>query len=157
MTTIREQLDAHRASPVCANCHRTIDPPGFALESFDPIGGFRTKYRVSQGEATVTVGDQDYTYSAPYGEGAPVDASGVTPDGDPFTDIEDYKRLLLDRELDQVARHLASQFVVFSTGAEIEFTDRDTVDGIVEQGRPNGHPVRTMIHQVVQSDLFGHR
>ena len=49
-TTIREQLDAHRTSPVCANCHRTIDPPGFALEAFDPIGGFRTRYRISGGE-----------------------------------------------------------------------------------------------------------
>lgn len=156
-TTIREQLDAHRASPVCANCHRTIDPPGFAMESFDPIGGFRTNYRVAQGEMTTTVGDQEYAFPAPYGEGAPVDASGITPDGDPFADITEYKRLLLERELDQVAHHLASQLLVFSTGAEVEFADRDTVDGIVEQGRGDGHPVRTMIHRVVGSDLFKQR
>jgi hypothetical protein len=156
-TTIREQLDAHRASPVCANCHRTIDPPGFAMESFDPIGGFRTKYRVSQGEMTTKVGDQDYAFPAPYAEGAPVDASGITPDGDPFTSITEYKRLLLEVELDQVARHLTSQLLVFSTGAEVEFADRDTVDGIVEKGRRDGHPVRTMIHAIVQSDLFRQR
>ena len=52
-TTIREQLTAHRANPVCASCHRVIDPPGFALESFDPIGGFRTSYRASGGESDV--------------------------------------------------------------------------------------------------------
>ena len=44
-TTIREQLTAHRDNAVCASCHQSIDPPGFALESFDPIGGFRTNYR----------------------------------------------------------------------------------------------------------------
>ena len=152
-TTIREQLDAHRKSPVCANCHRSIDPPGFAMESFDPIGGFRTRYRVSGGE--ITVGG--FTVPAPFSEGAPVDASGVTPKGDAFVGIDEYKRLLLDRDLDQVARHFASQLLVFSTGAEIEFADRDTVERIVEQGRSDGHPVRTMIHRVVRSDLFRSR
>ena len=44
-TTIREQLAAHREIETCNKCHSKIDPPGFALESFDPIGGFRTKYR----------------------------------------------------------------------------------------------------------------
>ena len=123
------------------------------MESFDPIGGFRTKYRVSQGEAIAANGRS----RTAYGEGAPVDASGVTPDGDPFTSIRDYKRLLIDGELDQVARHLTSQLLVFSTGAEVEFADRDAVDRIVEQGRRDGHPVRTMIHAIVQSDLFRQR
>ena len=153
-TTIREQLDAHRASPVCANCHRTIDPPGFALESFDPIGGFRERYRISGGEMEVAGG---FTVQLPFAQGAPVDASGVTPDGDPFEDINDYRRLLLDTELDAVARHLASQLLVFSTGAEVEFADRAAVDAILAAGRDEGHPVRTMIHRVVGSDLFSTR
>ena len=143
-TTIREQLDAHRTSPVCANCHRTIDPPGFALESFDPIGGFRTRYRIS-GAGSRRGGAST--------EGAPVDASGVTHSGDAFSGIDEYKQLLLDA----VARHLASQLLVFSTGAEVEFADRDTVEGIVDSGRTEGHPVRSMIHRVVQSDLFRKR
>ena len=151
--TIREQLDAHRSSPVCANCHRVIDPPGFALESFDPIGGFRTRYRVSGGTGTFG----GFEVPLPFLEGPAVDASGITPDGEAFSGIEEYKRLLLSQEIDQVARHLASQLLVFSTGAEIEFADRDTVEGIVEQGRNDGHPVRTMIHEVVQSDLFRRR
>ena len=52
-TTIREQLEAHRSNPVCGSCHRVIDPPGFALESFDPVGGFRENYRVSGGTQTL--------------------------------------------------------------------------------------------------------
>ncbi len=150
-TTIREQLDAHRNTPVCMSCHRRIDPPGFALESFDPIGGFRTHYRTSPQQLEAPGG---FTYFGQYGEGRAVDASGVTPEGAAFTGIEEYKQLLLATELDQVARHLASQLLVLATGAEIEFADRDSVQQIVDEGRAAGHPVRTMIRQVVQSDLF---
>ena len=151
-TTIRAQLDAHRASPVCANCHRNIDPPGFALEAFDPIGGFRARYRVSGGPDLDVGGG--FTRPAPYAEGPWVDASGVTPEGEAFSGIQDYKRLLLRQELDQVARHLASNLLVLATGAAIEFADRDAVEQIVEEGRTDGHPVRAMVHRVVRSDLF---
>ncbi len=162
-TTIREQLDAHRSSPVCATCHRVIDPPGFALESFDPIGGFRTTYRVS-GEATshellFLGGTQvaELTAPVPHREGPAVDASGVTPEGDAFSGIAEYKQLLLQQEVDQVARHLVSSVLVYGTGAEIEFADRDAVEEIVARGRDRGHPIRTMIHDVVQSELFRNR
>ena len=149
-TTIREQLDAHRSSPVCANCHRAIDPPGFALESFDPIGGFRTHYRVPGGMQNFG----GFEVPAPPTEGPSVDASGVTPTGDAFSGIAEYKQLLLQEELDQVARHFASQLLAYATGAEIEFADRDAVEQIVAQGADEGHPVRSMIHAVVESDLF---
>ena len=151
-TTIREQLDAHRTNAVCASCHRKIDPPGFALESFDPIGGFRTHYRVPGG----MVNFNGFDVPGPYTEGPPVDTSGVTPKGDAFSGIAEYKQLL-SRELDQVARHLASQLLVFSTGADVAFADRDTVEAIVDAGRADGHPVRSIIHQVAQSDLFRRR
>ncbi len=154
-TTIREQLDAHRNSPVCASCHRSIDPPGFALESFDPIGGFRTHYRVSGGP-DIDVGGGNIE-PAPYAEGPAVDASGVTPGGGAFTGLEEYKALLLETELDAVARHLASQLFVFSTGADVEFADRSSIDAVVDAGRAAQHPVRTMIHWVVGSDLFRQR
>ena len=148
-TTIREQLDAHRNSPVCASCHRIIDPPGFALESFDPIGGFRTHYRVVRGERE--------RWDVPYSDGPPVDSSGVTPIGNAFKGFEDYQQLLLEHELDQVARHLATSMFVFSTGADVEFADRDAVEQIVNNGRSDGHPVRSLIHRVVKSDLFRSR
>ena len=152
-TTIREQLTAHRANPVCASCHRVIDPPGFALESFNPIGGFRTSYRAPGGETTFG----DFTVPLPYVEGLPVDPSGVTPQGEAFSGIEEYKRLMLRDDLEQVARHLTSQLLVFSTGAEIEFADRDSVEAIVARLGDDAYPVRTMIHEVVRSDLFRQR
>ena len=150
---IREQLTAHRANPVCASCHRVIDPPGFALESFDPIGGFRKSYRASGGELTFG----DFTVPAPFVEGLPVDPSGVTPAGEAFAGIADYKRLMLRDGLEQVARHLASQLLVFSTGAEIEFADRDAVEEIVARLGDDAYPMRKMVHEVVQSDLFRQR
>ena len=149
-TTIREQLTAHRANPVCASCHRTIDPPGFALESFDPIGGFRANYRISGGMQQFG----DFTVPLPFKEGPPVDSSGVTPSGDRFGGILEYKQFLLDHEVEKVARHLASQLLVFSTGAEIAFADRDAVGQIIERLRDEGYPIRSMIHEVVASDLF---
>ena len=152
-TTIREQLAKHRNEPVCNSCHRVIDPPGFALESFDPIGGFRTRYRAAGGEGTTPDG---YTYPLPYKQGLPVDATGVTADGESFAGIKEYKRLL-GRDVEQVARHFVSQLLVYSTGAEIEFADRDGVERVVAQVADTGYPFRTMIHEVTQSDLFRSR
>jgi len=149
-TTIREQLDAHRNEPVCASCHMNIDPPGFAMESFDPIGRYREKYRVGGG--MVKYGD--FMAPGPYTVGANVDPSGVTPKGFPFKGINDYKKLLMDEEVEQVARNLVSKFLVFSTGAEIEFADRDAVEAIVARGEGNNYALKDMIHLVVQSDLF---
>ena len=149
-TTIREQLAKHRNEPVCNSCHRVIDPPGFALESFDPIGGFRTHYRADGGSGTTADG---FEYRMPYKQGRPVDASGVTADGEPFAGFEEYKRLLA-RDVEQVARHVVSQLLVYSTGAEIEFADRDGVEEVVEKLRSDGYPFRTMIHEVAKSDLF---
>ena len=151
-TTIREQLDAHRSSPVCASCHRVIDPPGFALESFDPIGGFRTTYRISRGES-----EARSRYARRYQEGPSVDAGGVTPDGAAFAGIEEYKQILLEHEVDQVARHVVSQLLVYATGAEIEFADRDEVERLVAELGDRGYPITTMIREVAQSDLFRSR
>ena len=152
-TTIREQLEAHRSNPVCGSCHRVIDPPGFALESFDPVGGFRANYRVSGG--TQTFGG--FEVPLPYKEGPAVDPSSVTPGGHAFAGIEEYKQILLEQQLDQVARHFTSQLLVFGTGAEVDFADREAVEQILGNGRDDGFLIRTLIHDVVQSDVFRRR
>ena len=152
-TTIREQLDAHRNNAVCASCHRTIDPPGFALESFDPIGGFREQYRVSGGEMDFG----GFSVPMPYTDGPSVDTSGMTPTGKAFAGITEYKTLLLDEELEAMARHLTSQLLVYGTGAETGFADRDTVLSINASLSDRGYPVRSVIHEVIQSDLFRSR
>ncbi len=148
-TTIREQLTAHRANPTCATCHRTIDPPGFALESFDPIGGFRSTYRVSGG----VMEGEGFTVPLPYKKGLPVDPSGETTAGHQFANFEAYKDLLLETERDAIATHFISQFVTLATGAEVDFADRRAIEAIRESVAPDFR-VRDMLHAVVMSDLF---
>ena len=148
-TTVREQLDAHRNNAVCASCHRKIDPPGFALEAFDAIGEFRTHYKVSEGWKE----NNGFPFTT-YADGPVVDASGVTPQGDQFTGIQEYKELLLDQQLDQVARHLTTELLTFSTGAKVEFADRASVEHILAGLRDRGYPIRTVIRDVVTSPLF---
>jgi hypothetical protein len=151
-TTIRETLDAHRTVQSCARCHREIDPPGFALECFDPIGGFRTRYRSSgQGDRSerTLFGRRVHEYK----EGPAVDASGVTADGRTFKGIRDFKRLLLTQE-EEIASNVLSNLVVYATGGEIQFADRDEIDQLVQRSREEEFSLRTMIHMVVQSQLF---
>ncbi len=148
-TTIREILTAHRKIESCNQCHREIDPPGFAMESFDPIGGFRTYYRASGGELKFG----DLTVAAPPRQGPPVDPSGVTADGKDFSGIDEFKRLLLDQK-EPVARNFISQLVVYATGGEIEFADREEIDAILSRTRDDDFPVKDIIHQVIQSKMF---
>src|SRR5262249_34835089 len=90
-TTIREQLAKHRQVASCAACHAKIDPPGFALESFDVIGGWRDHYRTTgRGQAVVVDGRRMRYYQGPK-----VDPADVLPDGRKFRDIDELKQLLL--------------------------------------------------------------
>ena len=152
-TTIREQLTAHRANPNCATCHTVIDPPGLAMESFDPIGGLRTRYRASGEEIEV----DGAKYPGAFRLALPVDASGVTPEGHAFAGFAEYRQYLLVQKTPQVARHIVSQLLVLATGAEVEFADRDHVRRIVGELEDRGYPMRSMIHEVAQSDLFRRR
>jgi len=154
-STIRETLAKHQAAERCAACHRRIDPPGFALECFDPVGTFRSRYRNSKGvKRTASVGlrflQKDYEL------GLPVDSSGVTEDGVEFADIRDYKKHLLESR-EQVARNLVSLLIVFSTGGEIEFADRDEIERILRANMDDDYSLRSLIHHVVASRLFRNR
>lgn len=151
-TTIRQQLDKHRNVSACATCHNHIDPPGLALETFDPIGNWRDFYRVTSRTNAGLV-------NLPYGSGRPiyrgpdVELGGQTPDGKAFKDITDYKRLLLE-DKDQLARNLVHKMIVFSTGGDIQFADREVVEEIVTKLRAKNYGFRTLIHEVVQSRVF---
>jgi hypothetical protein len=151
-TTIRQQLDKHRAVASCASCHVHIDPPGFALENFDPIGGYRDFYRASTGTRDKLT---RLTFSGrPVFRGADVEQGGVTPDGKAFRDIDEYKKLLLAGHKDQIARNLTEKLLVYATGADIQFADREVVEQIVERLKQQNYGFRTLVHEVVQSRIF---
>lgn len=151
-TTIREQLDKHRSQPVCQSCHKMIDPPGFALESFDVFGGWRDHYRaLGKGETVPGFGKNGQPF--PFHNGKPVDCSGALQDGRRFGDVRDLKRLLLQDER-KIARNLVQQLVTYSTGAPSRFADRPKIEVILNRARPGGYGVKSLIHGIIQSELF---
>ncbi len=151
-TTIREQLAAHRNQETCNACHRNIDPAGFALESFDVMGAWRERYRsVGSGDPVKGIGHNGNNFH--FSLGLPVDCSGELWDGRPFTDVRQLKALLLtDQEL--IARNLVQQLTIYATGSPIRFSDRPQIDNILAGSRAGGYGVRTLIHELVLSDLF---
>lgn len=148
-TTIRQQLDKHRHTEACATCHRHIDPPGFALESFDAIGGWRDFYRSKSGKRVALPNYPGREVSV----GLEVEPGGETPAGKKFKDVDGYKALLLS-DRDQIARNVIEKLVIFATGAETQFADREVIEEMVAQSRQRNHGFRSMIHDVVQSRLF---
>jgi Protein of unknown function (DUF1588)/Protein of unknown function (DUF1585)/Protein of unknown function (DUF1592) len=150
--TIRQQLDKHRNTPACATCHRHIDPPGFALETFDAIGGWRDFYRATRGGPDKVVKLANYPDRKVF-RGADVEKGDKMPDGRKFGDIDEYKRLLLT-DKDQLARNLAEKLVIYATGADIQFADREVISQLVARSRENKYGFRSLIHDVVQSRVF---
>jgi len=154
-TTIREQLAKHRADQSCNRCHRRIDPPGFALESFDVIGAQRDWYR-TRGQSGKYVTRKRHPFSDAnvlYRQGPHVDSSGKMPDGRKFADIREYKRLLLEDET-TMARSLTRLLLSYSLGRELSFSDRPEVERIIGTVAAKDYGLRSIVHEVVQSETF---
>ncbi len=151
-TTIREQLAKHRTEPLCASCHARIDPPGFALESFDIFGGWRDRYR-ALGDGPKVPGHGKNGQPFVFQAAQPVDPAGALPDGRTFSDVRELKRLLLQDER-QIARNLVRQLVTYSTGAPVRFGDRPEVETILNGAEPGGYGVRSLIQRIIASELF---
>ena len=151
-TTVRETLKKHQTVDACAVCHSRIDPPGFALECFDPVGNFRTHYRISKGVRRAADAGLRFLHKD-YKAGRQVDCTGRTEDGFTFTDIREFKQHLM-KSKDQVARNLVSQLITFGTGAEIQFADREEVEAILQRHEAADYPLRSLIHEVVSSRMF---
>jgi len=151
--TIRQQLDKHRNLESCAACHTKIDPPGFALESFDVMGAHRERYRAVAENVKPEPGFGMNGQAFAFHYGLPVDAAGEVPDGRTFRDVKEFKRLVLGDEV-SVARNLAKQLVVYATGAPVRFTDRDQLEQILQRASARQYGVRTLVEEIVRSELF---
>lgn len=151
--TIRQQLEKHRSDPSCASCHNKMDPPGFALESFDILGGWRDQYRGIAEDKPAVPGRGKNGQPFEFHYGLPVDAAGTLPDGRPFTDIRDFKAML-EQDESVIASNLARQLIVYATGAPVRFSDRPAVEAIVERARADGYRTQTILHEIIQSELF---
>jgi len=133
-TTIRELLEKHRAAPKCAECHRKIDPYGFALENFDAIGGWRENYAPQQ----------------------TIDASGELASGETYHGPAEFRTLLAGRET-QFIRALTTKLLAYATGREITRHDRSEVERIVRETQTSDQGLRDLVKQVAQSKISQQR
>jgi hypothetical protein len=151
--TIREQLDKHRTNTACAACHAKIDPPGFALESFDVIGGARTRYRSIGAGDPAPRGSIDPFIGISFKLGPAVDASGEMPDGRKFSGIREFQDLIA-ADRGRLLTNLARQFAVYGTGRDVSFADREQIAEVVAGTQKQGGGIRTLIHELIRSRLF---
>ncbi len=140
-TTIRERLAKHRADRACAECHRKIDPLGFSLETFDPIGRWRETYAKPKGKAP-----------APK-----VDSSGEFGSGETYADFHDFKNILAASRTDVFARHLIKEFLSYATGRHLEPIDDYVVEDILQAMKKDNYGLRTLVVESLASDIFRSR
>lgn len=150
--TLRDLLDKHRDSESCKSCHQMIDPPGFALESFNPIGGWREQFRSLNNKdprPELVVNGQNVRYRI----GPDVDSSGQLADGSPFAGFNEF-RTLLAQDQPTLARALVTKFLIFATGREMGFSDRPEINQIVKAAAEKNYGVRDLLHLAVTSEIF---
>ncbi len=137
--TIREKLKKHREDKACAECHRKIDPLGFPLETFDPIGRWRVKY---------PGGD---------GGGPKVDASGEFASGEAFSNFDEFKQVIVDTRKDAFTRGLISKLLSYSTGRHMEPVDRYVINDILEKVKEDDYGFETLVVEVMTSEIMRSR
>jgi hypothetical protein len=116
-----------------------MDPPGFALENFDASGKFRSNYlQLNNGKLQ---------------PGQTIDPSYTLADGRTFKDLKDFVRLTASQP-DKLAKNLAEKLLAYSTGAPIQFADRDSIRTVVQQSAEDDYGIRTLIQAVVESPTF---
>jgi len=132
--SVRDLLVRHRENAACMSCHRLIDPPGFALENFDPIGRWRTKYP----------------------NGAAIDASGELPTGEKFTDITGLREALAARKM-EFTRFLTERLLTYACGRKFDAADRAQIEAVAGRAAAKGSGLRDLVELVVLSDAFRRR
>jgi hypothetical protein len=132
--TVRERTELHRTNPVCANCHKILDPIGFGLENFDAIGQWR---------------DRD-------SNGKPIDAAGELPGGERFSSPKDLKAIIAGRT-DALSRNLVEKLLAYALGRRLEGYDEIVVDDLTQKVAEDGYRMQTLIKGVVTSYPFTNR
>ncbi len=138
--TLRQQLEAHTTHTVCASCHRKIDPLGFALDNYNAIGQWRTVERVRGGQ----------------GENPPVVSGGELPDSRKFNSPEEFKQLLA-QDIHRFAEAFIEQLATYALRRVMTIDDRDQIKAIVAASKKDDFRIRTVIENLVTSELFQKR
>jgi len=128
--TMREQMAEHRANAVCASCHKTLDPIGFALENFNAVGAWRTE------EA-----------------GKPIDASGELADGTKVDGVVALRKAIMSRP-EVFVQTVTEKLMIYALGRGLDYRDMPAVRRIVHEARANDYRLSDLILGVVQSTPF---
>jgi hypothetical protein len=128
--SLRQRMELHRAKPECSVCHEKMDAIGFAFEHFDGIGTWR---------------DRDGAFG--------IDGSGTLPDGRPFRDLAELRRLLREQP-DAFRRCLAEKLLIYALGRGLGPADRLAVDSICEQTRRQDDTMSGLLLAIVSSEPF---
>jgi hypothetical protein len=150
--TLRDLLEKHRSMESCQGCHAKFDPLGFALESFNPIGGYRERYR-SLNPSAPKVERKVRAKNVQYRVGPEVDSSGEFSDGKSFADIHGFMKGLAENEK-LLARAFVRKLLTFATGRELGFSDREEVERIVSQCSGDGYRAGDLLHAAISSNIF---
>ena len=130
-STVREQLELHRANPACASCHRNIDPVGFALENFDAVGQWQTRTKA----------------------GLTIDSAGVLADGTPVDGPVALRKALLARP-DVFVGTITEKLMTYALGRGLEAVDMPVVRSVVKSAGQSNHAMHSIILGIVQSAPF---
>jgi len=129
--TVRQQMELHRSNPTCASCHRIIDPVGFALENFNPIGQWRDNGA----------------------DGAPIDAAGTLADGSKVDGPAALRQVILSRP-DAFVTTLTERILTYALGRGVEPSDMPVVRSIVKQTAPTNYRLAAIVTGIVKSAPF---
>jgi hypothetical protein len=130
VASVRERLEMHRSNPACSGCHSVMDPLGFALENFDPVGRWRT-----------------------HDAGTPVDASGALPSGAKFEGVAGLRELLLQQR-EQFATNVTDRLMAYALGRTVEYYDLPSIRRIARAAAPDDYRWSSIILGIVKSAPF---
>jgi hypothetical protein len=128
--TMREQMAEHRANPVCASCHKTMDSIGFAMENFDAVGAWRTR-----------------------DAGQPIDATGALADGTKIDGVLTLRNALVSRP-ELFAGTLTEKLLIYALGRGLDYRDMPSVRAILRDASRGNYRFSALILGVVHSTPF---
>lgn len=131
--SMRGRMEQHRANPVCASCHKVMDPLGFALENYDAIGKWRTVDAAS---------------------GSPIDSSGALPDGTAFNGLAELREVLLEKRRDDFVLTAAEKLLTYAIGRGVTFADAPVVREILRKTAPEEYRLSSLIMAIIESSPF---
>jgi hypothetical protein len=133
--TLKQAMEKHRANPVCSSCHKLMDPIGFALEQFDAVGSYRTRYEEAD---------------------AAVDASGILFDGQAFGNTREFQAAFLAHD-ERVVHTAAEKLLAYALGRRIEYYDQPAVREIVQGAAAADYTWSSLLLGVIESMPFQYR